>query len=175
MLNWFPPYEIGLTNVKSVLEEWKKRYEDLMVQDIKKLFDDANFDQAIPEVELCSRFPQENFPEELGDYDVIAINEKKAEIWLIESKVFHKVGSIFEDLMLQKSVFIQHKYDEKFQKRIDYINNHIDRIVKVFGLQGTHYNVIPYMVTNKMFYSRYKLLSFEIISFSELQSLLLDG
>ena len=100
LLNWFPPYEIGLTNVKSVLKEWKKRYEDLMVQDIKKLFDDANFDQAIPEVELCSRFPQKNFPEELGDYDVIAINEKKAEIWLIESKVFHKVGSVFEDLML---------------------------------------------------------------------------
>lgn len=174
LLNWFPPYEIGLTNVKSVLEEWKKRYEDLMVQDIKKLFDDANFDQAIPEVDLCSRFPQESFPKELGDYDVIAINEKKAEIWLIESKVFHKVGSVFEDLMLQKSVFIQHKYDEKFQRRIDYIEKHMDRIIKAFGLQGTNYSIVPYMVTNKMFYSRYKLLSFEIISFSELQSILID-
>lgn len=172
MLNWFPPYEIGLTNVKCVLEEWKKRYEDLMVQDIKKLFEDTDFDYAISEVDLSSRFPQENFPNELGDYDVIAINEKRSEIWLIESKVFHKVGSVFEDLMLQKSVFIQHKYDEKFQRRIDYIEKHMDRIIKVFGLQGTNYCIVPYMVTNKIFYSRYKPLSFGIISFSELQSLL---
>lgn len=77
--------------------------------------------------------------------------------------------------MLQKSVFIQHKYDERFQRRIDYIMNNIDRIIKVFGLSGTNYRVIPYMVTNKMFYSRYKPLSFEIISFSELQSILISG
>ena len=175
LLNWFPPYEIGLIELKTVLDDWKKRYEDLMVQDIKKLFDDAHFDQVFAEIDLDSRFPQEGFPKELGDYDVLCINESKKEIWLIESKVFHKVGSVFEDLMLQKSVFIQHKYDEKFQRRIDFIRNNLPKIIRVLSLHGTDYNIIPYMVTNKMFYSRYKSLSFEIISFSELQSLLICG
>ena len=175
LLNWFPPYEIGLTSVKAVLEEWKKRYEGLMVQDIKEQFINAHFDQVFAEIDLDSRFPREDFPKELGDYDVLCINESKREIWLIESKVFHKVGSVFEDLMLQKSVFVQHRYDEKFQRRIDYIKNTLPKIIRVFNLQGTDYNIIPYMVTNKMFYSRYKPLSFEIISFSELQSMLMCG
>ena len=74
LLNWFPPYEIGLIELKTVLDDWKKRYEDLMVQDIKKLFDDAHFDQVFAEIDLDSRFPQEGFPKELGDYDVLCIN-----------------------------------------------------------------------------------------------------
>lgn len=170
LLNWFPPYEIGLPNLKNSLSDWKKHYEDLMVQDIKSLFEKAHFDIVLPNMELCSRFPRDAFPENLGDFDVFCVNEASTEIWLIESKVFHKVGSIFEDLKLQESVFYQNKYDEKFQRRIAYIKNNLDKITKVFKLQNSTYRIIPYMVTNKLFYSRYKALSFDIITFSELQA-----
>src|SRR5690554_507106 len=49
-LDWYLPFEIGLENVKSVLEKWKKRYEDQMVQDIAGLFSKARFDPVSTEV-----------------------------------------------------------------------------------------------------------------------------
>lgn len=170
--NWILPYEIGMSHMKDLLSTWKKRYEDLIVHDIKLLFEKANFTKSIPNMELCSRFPKEDFPPELGDYDIFAVNEQKAEIWLIESKVLHKVASIHDDLMLQRDFFFDHKYDEKFQRRIDYITNHLEKIRQVFKLQHNSYAIIPYMVTNKLFYSRYKQLSFEILTYSELESIL---
>ena len=108
---WYLPYEIGMTNLLSVLKQWKKRYEDEMVQDISQLFQEAGFDLAIPEVDLACRFPKLGFPEGLGDYDVLAIHKASNEIWIIESKILQKVGSIYEDQMQQKSFFYQHKDD----------------------------------------------------------------
>jgi len=167
-LEWYLPFEIGLGNVKTELAKWKKRYEDLMVQDIAGAFIEMGFYPVFPEVELTSRYPQGNFPDNLGDYDVIAVNQAKKEIWLIESKVLQKVGSIYEDQMQQKSFFYQHKDDEKFQRRIDYIRNNLSKVTFVLGLEGMDYAVIPYMVTNKLFASRYKKLDFPIVSYHEL-------
>lgn len=169
---WYLPYEIGLKNLKSVLKKWKKRYEDEMVQDIAAMFR-ANAEYAVyPEIELFKRFPCDEYPEELGDYDVIAINTSRKEIWLIESKVLQKVGSIYEDQMQQKSFFFQHKDDEKFQRRIDYVKENTGKVLKSFGIADTNYSVIPYMVTNKLFESRYKDISFPIITFSEIKDLI---
>lgn len=169
---WYLPYEIGMTNLLSVLKQWKKRYEDEMVQDISQLFQEAGFDLAIPEVDLACRFPKLGFPEGLGDYDVLAIHKASNEIWIIESKVLQKVGSIYEDQMQQKSFFYQHKDDEKFQRRINYIIDNKEKVLNAFGIDGTNYSVIPYMVTNKLFSSRYKKIEFPIITYYELQKLL---
>jgi len=106
---WYLPYEIGLPTLTFVLRQWKKRYEDEMVQDVAQLFRDAGFDPVISEVDLAHRFPQDNYPTELGDYDVISISKDKYEIWIVESKVLQKVGSIYEDQMQQKSFFYQHR------------------------------------------------------------------
>jgi hypothetical protein len=172
---WYLPYEIGLKNLKSVLKKWKKRYEDEMVQDIAALFR-ANSEYAVyPEVELFKRFPDDEYPEELGDYDVIVINTSRKEIWLIESKVLQKVGSIYEDQMQQKSFFFQHKDDEKFQRRIDYVKENSGKVLKSFGITSTDYSVVSYMVTNKLFESRYKEISFPIITFSELEDMIASG
>ena len=168
LIEWYLPFEIGLENVKVELAKWKKRYEDEMVQDIAGAFKETGFYPVFPEVELASRYPLSDFPDDLGDYDVIAVNKSKKEIWLIESKVLQKVGSIYEDQMQQKSFFYQHKDDEKFQRRIDYIRNNLSKITSVIELEDVDYAVIPYMVTNKLFTSRYKKLDFPIISYHEL-------
>lgn len=171
ILEWYLPYETGLDNLNAVLKKWKKRYEDQMVQDIAEIFRTANFDIVIPEVDLVHRFPKENYPEELGDYDVLAINTSKKEIWIIESKVLQKVGSVYEDQMQQKSFFFQHKDDEKFQRRIDYMTRNYSKVLTSFEVNNETYTVIPYMVTNKLFSSRYKQIAFPIITFDELHQL----
>lgn len=172
---WYLPYEIGLKNLKAVQKKWKKRYEDEMVQDIAAIFR-ANSEYTVyTEVELFKRFPNDEYPDELGDYDVIAINTSQKEIWLIESKVLQKVGSIYEDQMQQKSFFFQHKDDEKFQRRIDYVKENTGKVLKSFGITPTDYSVVSYMVTNKLFESRYKEISFPIITFSELKDMIESG
>ncbi len=75
--------------------------------------------------------------------------------------------------MQQKSFFFQHKDDEKFQRRIDFMKGNTEKILMSFGIvDSTGYTVIPYMTTNKLFESRYKDISFPIITFSELKDLL---
>ena len=96
----------------------------------------------------------------------------RKEIWIIESKVLQKVGSIYEDQMQQKSFFYQGKYDEQFQKRIDYMTQNASKVLDSLGIKKDQFTVVPYMVTNKLFASRYKKINFPIISYSELQTLL---
>lgn len=86
----------------------------------------------------------------------------------------HKVGSVFEELELQRGFFRQGKYDEKFQKRINFIQQHTERFLKSFRIEETAYRVIPYMVTNKLFCSRYKDVNFSIVAFSEFKDILLN-
>lgn len=169
---WYPPYEIGLENLCDVLTQWKKRYEDEMVQDIAQLFRDADFDLVEPEIELVNRFPHDDYPEDLGDYDILAISMERKEIWIVESKVLQKVGSIYEDQMQQKSFFYQGKYDEKFQKRIDYMTQNVSKVLDSLGVKKDPFTVVPYMVTNKLFASRYKKIHFPIIAYSEFKTLL---
>jgi len=172
LMEWYLPYEVGLTKFKAVIKNWKKRYEDEMVQDVAGLFRESNFDFVYPEIEFAKRFPHQNYPSELGDYDVIAINIKKKEIWIIECKVLQKVGSIYEDQMQQKNFFFQNKYDEKFQRRIDYFNCNIAKILQSLEIDVGEYNVVPYMITNKLFLSRYKKINFPILTFSEIEKIL---
>lgn len=174
ILDWYLPFEIGLENVITVLKKWKKRYEDEMVQDIASAFINSGFDPVFPEIDLAKRYPKSNFQKTLGDYDIIAIHKFKKEIWLIESKVLQKVGSIYEDHMQQNSFFNKHKDDEKFQKRIDYIKANLYKVTDVLAKESMDYKVVPYMVTNKLFISRYKQLDFPIITYHELMQKLND-
>lgn len=172
VMDWFLPYEIGLPKTKSSITAWKKYYEKKMVHDIVQLFIDAGFSWALPDVELIKRFPKEGYPPELGDYDVIAYCADRHELWIIESKVLQKVASIHEDQNQQKTFFFSHEDDQKFQRRIDYANENLNQILASFHIEDTFCKLIPYMVTNKLFGSRYKRIQFEIIAYSELKGLL---
>lgn len=173
LLEWFLPYEIGLDELQKTIKLWKKRYEDEMVQDIAKAFQASQFTYVFPEVDLANRFPKDDYPAELGDYDVIAISEKKKEIWIIESKVLQKVGSVYEDQMQQKNFFIQNRYDEKFQRRINFFQDNCEKILCSFQLDScSGYSIRPAMVTNKLFVSRYKKIGFPIYTFHEFEQIL---
>ena len=170
--NWFLPYEIGLQKTKNVIVAWKKHYEDKMVHDIVQLFIDAGFSLALPDVEFIKRFPKQGYPPELGDYDTIAYCANRHELWIIESKVLQKVASIHEDQNQQKTFFFKHKDDEKFQRRIDYAITNLPKILSSFHIDDADCKLVYYMVTNKLFGSRYKDVQFEIITFFELKKLL---
>ena len=104
----------------------------------------------------------------MGDYDTLAFDETGKTIWIVESKVLQKVGSIYEDLMQQKSFFFQNKYDEKFQRRITYFEENKTTILHSFGMdQFVSFTLSPVMVTNKLFVSRYKKIGFPIMTFAE--------
>lgn len=167
IMDWYLPYEIGLGTLKKVIKKWKKRYEDEMVLDIANQLEASEFDIVFSDFELYKRYPKSNYPQELGDYDVLGINVSDKEIWIIESKVLQKVGSIYEDQMQQKSFFFQHKDDEKFQRRVDYMLNNYKKILGDLGLEVEEYTIIPYMVTNKLFVSRYKEIAYQIVSYDE--------
>lgn len=87
------------------------------------------------------------------------------------AKVIQKVGSIYEDQMQQKSFFKQHKEDEKFQRRIDYIRENYNKVLLSLGYQDIKCKIIPYMVTNKVFVARYKEIKFPIVTFDELKQI----
>ncbi len=172
IMDWFLPYEIGLPKTKSSITAWKKHYEDKMVHDIAQLFINAGFSWALPDVELIKRFPKQGYPPELGDYDIMAYCAHRHELWIIESKVLQKVASIHEDQNQQKTFFFSNEYDQKFQRRIDYANENLGKVLTSFHIEDAACKLVPYMVTNKLFGSRYKKIQFEIITYSELKALL---
>ena len=77
--------------------------------------------------------------------------------------------------MQQKSFFFQHKDDEKYQRCIDYVKENTGKVLKSFGIAPTDYSIVSYMVTNKLFESRYKEISFPMITFSELKDMIEYG
>ena len=165
------PYEIGLDCTCEVLKEWKKKYEKEMVFDIEKIFKENNISFTKTNTELHKIGKKGAHPLELGDYDVIAIDDSKRKIWINESKVLKKVGNFFEMFSQQRNFFLVHKEDEKFQRRIDYMNRNYKKILKTLGFDTTNeYDVIPYMVVNKVMSSRYKQIKFPIISIQELEN-----
>ena len=158
-----------LCDLKETLK-WKKYYENKMVDDIRDIFVRNGIDFVKTNVYLHKIDKSGNYPLDLGDYDVIAIDDIKKIIWIIESKYISRVASFFEMYSQQKNFFLEHKYDEKFQKRIDFLSVNYKKVLKSLGFNDvTNYRISPYMVFNKVFMSRYKHIEFPIISIIELE------
>ena len=176
MMQFIIPYEIGLDKSIDVLNEWKQFYEHKFSADIDDYFAEMNFEYHKHDIDIRRDDRSGNHPSisVLGDYDVIGLSKDLKKIFLIECKVLHPIGSVFEHSNEQKRFFFEEKYDEKFQKRIDYFmevyssffaNNGIDFSVDEF-------EICPFLVVNKVFDSFYKEVSFPIVTFDELKNII---
>lgn len=174
LLQFYPLYEIGLDNVMKKLSEWKAYYEQLFSTDVESLFKDMSFEYYKHDVDIRREDRKGNHPSinELGDYDVIGLCKSLKMIFIIECKVLQPIGSVFEHTSEQKRFFQKEKFDEKFQKRIDYFSKVYRYFFENIGycLGDDDYQIKPYMVVNKVFDSFYKNVSFQIVTFEELKS-----
>lgn len=167
---FYPPYEINLNDFTSVLKQWKTECETQMETDIEHLCKNAGY---ITYKNLKLNKINKKHPANLGDYDVVAIDTTKKLVWNLESKFLIKVGSIKEYANHQNSFFISNKKDEKFARRIVYLSANLVEILNALGIDDAdHYTMKNFMVTNKVFSSFYKKIDFDILTFSELKSLL---
>lgn len=69
----------------------------------------------------------------------------------------------------QKRFFTKEKFDEKFQKRIDYFSKVAMSFFANHGYDTEGFTINPYMVVNKVFSSYYKHVQFPIVTFDELK------
>ena len=168
ILQRYPPYEYGLNKFVSALDELKKKQEQSIVFNVVKIFEDSKI-IAWPNVDLHKK-DRKNNPKDLGDYDVIAFDEKNRKIYLIECKVFQRAGSVYE-FASQLRRFDGKKYAEKFQKRIEFFSKNYARIINSFGAKAPECKIAAYMVTNKNVYTNSKP-SFEIIPYYEFKKMI---
>lgn len=171
---FYIPYEYGLTNTCKALAEWKGYYEKIFSNQIKNYFIEKKFDFADADIDIRRKDREGNHPgiHELGDYDVIGLDSKNKRIFIIECKFLQPVGSVFEHSKEQERFFQKEKFDEKFQKRIDYLSSVYRSFFNNLGYninEKEEYDILPYMVVNKVFASYYKEIKFPIITFDELK------
>ena len=99
---------------------------------------------------------------------MFAVDLQRKAIWIIECKVIEKVETFYEMYRQQKRFFKENKYDEKFQRGIDFLNDNYSEVIKDLKLPTAEYNIKPYMCVNKIFVSRYKNIAFPILSYQEM-------
>lgn len=171
LLQFYPPFEIGIEGTCSALSEWKNYYEHLISSEVEGLLRDTGCVYAKHDVDLRREDRSGNHPtiNVLGDYDVIGLNLAQKKIYVIECKVLQPIGSIFEHSNQQKRFFLEEKYDEKFQKRIDYFASVATSFFTNQGFEIEGCMIQPYMVVNKVFSSYYKHVEFPIVTYGELK------
>lgn len=160
------PYEIGLPSTKNVVTDWKRVYEKKIVFDLENVFKDNGF--IVRSNFELKNLDKKKYPQYLGDYDLFAVNLQAKEIWIIECKVIEKVETFYEMYRQQNRFFKENKYDEKFQRRIDFLNANYAEVIRDLKLPIEKYNIKPYMCVNKVFVSRYKKITFPILSYQEM-------
>lgn len=171
--NFYLPYEKNLDSVMGDIKKWKKRYEDLIVDDLVEVLENNDIKFVWPEAWLHKLDKMGNHPRDIGDYDVLAFDETNNTLWIFECKVLSKVGSIHEAYMQQYQFFLKHKYDEKFQRRIDYIEANFKSILEAQNIKvSDNVQIQSYMITNKILVSRYKKVDFKILTLHEFETLL---
>ena len=175
LFQFFPPYESGLEKTMVAIADWKQHYEHLFSADVEALLKSSGFDYCKHDVDIRREDREGKHPtiNELGDYDVIGLNIAQKTIVLVECKVLQPAGSVFEQSNQQKRFFQEEKFDEKFQRRIDYFSAVYQSFFNNIGFPITDdYRIQPYMVTNKVFSSYFKSVAFPIVTYNELISLL---
>lgn len=166
------PTEIGFGSTEfHVIRKRNENYEHLFSSEVEVLLKESGCEYAKHDVDLRREDRRGNHPtiDVLGDYDVIGLNTTQKRIFIIECKVLQPIGSVFEHSNQQKRFFTKEKFDEKFQKRIDYFSKVAMSFFANHGYDTEGFTINPYMVVNKVFSSYYKHVQFPIVTFDELK------
>ena len=170
MMNFILPYDIGMQNTLNTINSWKKFYEQQIVQNLKGLFKDNRYVTHIDQ-ELYKLDIKGNHPRNLGDYDLIVIDNKLKEILLFEVKYMRLSQTMKDSMGDQKEYFFGGKAKGlKFKRRVEYFEENLDVICRNIGLEE-RYSIKSYFITNKLIKSNFVEFPFEIISFNEFKSL----
>lgn len=155
-----------------VSRQWKEHYEKALEKDVRDCFLSHGFN-AKHVFKGVLLHKHGNHPQNLGDYDGLAYDEKTETIWCIECKEFEKVESAFDSFQLQERWFKKKGKLQKFEKRVLYLTDHLDQIASDFNFQ--HFGALkikPYLVCNKLFMNMIGESSFEVITLNELSKIL---
>lgn len=182
------PYDFNIPKSKKLLDKLKNEYEDRFSVDIENLLKGAGY-TTLSEVFFHKRL-NDNTLEYLGDYDVIAVDNKNNIIIIVEAKFIGPSIDISKLLSQQEEYYgrnpsiedndINHKeslkhHDEKFQRRINYLKNNYKDILPKINLNidiDKEYKIKPFMIFNRHFKPLFKNLNFEVLSFNEFKELL---
>ncbi len=173
--SFYPPYEYGLCNYLKEVKLIQKQCQTELENAILKLCQTykSPMDFCDKSVYLSKRFPNEKYPDNLGDYDCLFIDTKNKVIWNLESKFLQYVGSISEFSKHQDSFYNKNKKDIKFLNRINFLTENYKKILSSLNIPLEEYSIKSYMVTNKVFVSFFKEVSFDIITYYELEQMLI--
>ena len=173
MQQFFPPCEKDLKKIK-ILWDWKEYYEKRYANDIADIFkkDGSDYFKADVDIRKEDREGKHPLINELGDYDVIGLDTSKEKNYLIECKVLQPIDTVYEHIHQQKRFFLEKKYDEKFQNRIDYFRGISKEFFMRKGFDVHKYAILSYMVVYKPFESYYKDVSFDLVTVDELKKLI---
>ena len=166
------PFELGLSETKSFLDLIAKDVQEDLVEETQLIFQKLDGFKVDKNVYLHKRDRNAGFPLDLGDYDVIAVNESLKLMFIIECKNLGMCKTIHEVYSKDKHFFEDQKNCEKFNKRIDYCKNNYHLILKaVFNIEdNSEYTIIPIMLFNRVIEPIKPISGFKILSFHEFYS-----
>lgn len=166
------PFETGLSKTKSIIDVLMKKAQKNLVEETELIFRELDGFRVEKNVFLHKRDKSMGFPENLGDYDIIAVNETLKIIFIIECKHLEMTKTVHEVYSKYKYFFECQKNGEKFNKRIDYCKKNYRLILKsVFNIEdNSNYSIVPIMLFNKLMEPVKPIKSFKITSFHEFYS-----
>ncbi len=170
IMNFTLPYDIEMNHTVSLLNNWKRRYEKKIVDDLALLFNSPNL-VVYKDRELYKLDKKGGHPRDLGDYDLIVIDKKNYSIFLFEVKYMRLSQTMKDSMGDQKDYFLGTKAQAlKFNRRIEYFKENKDKIIENLGLKG-HFFIRSYFVSNKNIRSFFKEYPFKIKSYNEIKSM----
>lgn len=175
LMDMFIPAKEFYKHTYQVLVQWKRHYEKQLEKDAHGCFVSVlgTTNYVFKNLHLDRKG---NHPQYLGDYDVLAYVEKTNTLWIVECKQFEKVESSYDYMQLQKRWFGEKGKLQKFERRIKYIIEHSECVLRDLSLpcvENLQYKSV--LVCNKLFVNMLNESSFDVITLSELEVLLRES
>ena len=168
----FIPAKASFESTYQIMQQWKRHYEKSLEKETYSCFIENGMNPNFVFKNL-SLHKKGNHPQYLGDFDVLAYNEEASTLWIVECKEFEKVESSYDYMQLQVRWFGEKGKLKKFDRRIEYVNNHLSQIMQDLCLPySEETQVNPILVCNKLFLNVLNESSFNVITLNELNALL---